>query len=77
MSIDHKGIPYFPIYATFFEEEVIELLEAQKELLRIDELDVLEKYRMHIYGFALNHTGNGGFVVDAPRFPEEIFSILE
>lgn len=29
MSIDHKGIPYFPIYATFFEEEVIELLEAQ------------------------------------------------
>lgn len=57
--------------------KIIELLEAQKELLRIDELDVLEKYRMHIYGFALNHTGNGGFAVDAPRFPEEIFSILE
>ena len=57
--------------------KIIELLESRKELLRLEELDVLEKYKMHIYGLALNHNGNGGFVIDAPRFPEGILSILE
>lgn len=29
MSMINKGIPYFPTSANFFEEEVMELLEAK------------------------------------------------
>lgn len=33
MSMINKGIPYFPISANFFEEEVMELVEAKFGIL--------------------------------------------
>ena len=33
MSMINKGIPYFPTPANFFDEEVMELLEAKYGLL--------------------------------------------
>lgn len=31
MSMINKGIPYFPTPANFFDEEIMELLEANSE----------------------------------------------
>lgn len=56
---------------------VIEILESQKELLTEAEIGVLQKYKMHVLGLQKNHLHSHGFTLDAPRFPNDIFTILE
>lgn len=55
---------------------VIELLESNKEILYPDEMRIFQEYKMHIQGFSSNHKDSHCFVVDAPTFPQEIFTIL-
>lgn len=57
--------------------KVIETIELHQELLLSSEKSVLEKYKMHILGLEQNHLEPGKFVFDAPRFPDEIFTILK
>ncbi len=55
---------------------IIEMLEGQQELLLDSEKRILQKYKLHILGLQKNHSEANSFVLDAPRFPSEIFTIL-
>lgn len=55
---------------------IIEMLEGNQELLLESEKCILRKYKLHILGLQKNHTEAKGFMLDAPRFPNEIFTIL-
>lgn len=55
---------------------IIEMLEGQQELLLDSEKCILQKYKLHILGLQKNHSEANSFVLDAPRFPNEIFTIL-
>lgn len=58
-------------------EHFISLLDTQINLLSADELNIFEKYKMHIHGLKLNHDGINKFLLDAPKFPSDIFTILK
>lgn len=56
-------------------QELIQLLEDNHFLLSSSEYKILLRYKAHIVGFQANHMA-GSFILDAPRFPNEIFTIL-
>lgn len=56
--------------------EILRLIDANAHLLTRDELETVEDFRAHVYGFAQNHL-SGERPVDVPRFPpgmNDIFS---
>lgn len=55
---------------------IIEMLESNQELLLEPEKCILRKYKLHILGLQKNHAEAKSFILDAPRFPNEIFTIL-
>ena len=58
-------------------KRIISLLEDNIGLLNLDEQKVLYKYKQHIDGLEKNHLIKGKFLMDAPRFPKEIYDILK
>lgn len=48
--------------------EILQLIDANAHLLTRDELEIVEDFRAHVYGFAQNHV-SGERPVDVPRFP--------
>lgn len=55
---------------------IIEMLEDQQDLLSNSEKCILLQYKLHILGLQENHSEANSFILDAPRFPNEIFTIL-
>jgi hypothetical protein len=56
--------------------EILELLDANRRLLTAEELELVEDFRAHVFGFAENHM-SGEVRADVPRFPSkmnEVFS---
>lgn len=56
--------------------EILRLIDANARLLSEDELETVEDFRAHVYGFAQNHL-SGERPTDVPRFPpamNDIFS---
>jgi hypothetical protein len=51
--------------------EVLKLLDANRRLLAADELELVEDFRAHAYGFAENHL-SGERRADVPRFPSRM-----
>lgn len=58
-------------------KRIISLLEDNIGVLNFDEQKVLYKYKQHIDGLEKNHLIKGEFLMDAPRFPKEIYDILK
>ena len=56
---------------------IIEMLQQNISLLNEQEREVFYRYKQHIAGFEKNHGANNKFVMDAPRFPKEIYGILK
>ena len=80
-SITRSELPV--IWETVLREKIIpnslsiiEMLEGQQEFLSDSEKCILHKYKLHILGLQENHSETKGFILDAPRFPNEIFTIL-
>ena len=59
MSMINKGIPYFPISANFFEEEVMELVEAKFGIVRGSKIgNAKERYFINDRSFDCNPSVN-------------------
>lgn len=58
-------------------QKVIMLLTENQEILLDAEKEILEKYKQHVQGLQINHSETGAFMMDAPRFPQEIWNILK
>ena len=58
-------------------EKIIDLLESNQDVLLDSEKAIVEKYKQHINGLRRNHLGTKRFIMDAPRFPTEILTILK
>lgn len=56
--------------------KVIALLEEHMDILSSDERNILSRYKAHIVGLRQNHCDGETFKLNAPHFPEAIFSIL-
>lgn len=58
-------------------EKIIGLLESNQDILLDSEKVIVETYKQHINGLRQNHLGTKRFIMDAPRFPVEILTILK
>ena len=56
--------------------KIVDLLTEKYEMLTERDKELFQEYRVHVNGFIKNHEGNG-YVFDAPRFPEDMYTILE
>jgi hypothetical protein len=55
--------------------EILELLDANTELLTAEELELVEDFRAHVFGFAENHL-SGERRADVPRFPSKMNEVF-
>lgn len=55
--------------------KIVELLTENYDMLGEKDRELFVEYQAHVKGFIKNHEGNG-HVFDAPRFPEEMDTIL-
>lgn len=56
--------------------KIMELLEENYYMLTKKDRELFGEYQAHVKGFIKNHEGNG-HVLDAPRFPEDMDTILD
>jgi hypothetical protein len=55
--------------------DILELLDAHRGLLTAEELDLVEDFRAHVFGFAENHL-SGERRADVPRFPSRMNKVF-
>lgn len=56
-------------------DKIIKILSENHDLLTERDKKIFVEYKAHINGFKKNHEGNG-HIFDAPRFPNEMDTIL-
>jgi 5-methylcytosine-specific restriction endonuclease McrA len=55
--------------------EILKLLDANRALLAPEELELVEDFRAHVFGFAENHL-SGERRADVPRFPSKMNKVF-